>query len=136
GRGGAALNRRRCVPNGCQARFFRFRSRSRACDSSPMHALSRRFLPTAVALGLVLAGAGTARAGAVDPAPYDGYVSPIYSDHANWLCRGDTDDVCDHDMDATIVKGSGRTRPEKFREAEDPKIDCFYVYPTISTDPG
>src|SRR6185295_6843210 len=52
----------------------------------------------------------------------------------NWLCRPDKDDVCDHDLDATLVKANGRTRVERFRAARRPKIDCFYVYPTISTD--
>jgi hypothetical protein len=66
--------------------------------------------------------------------PYPGYHSEIYADPAHWLCRPDKDDVCDHDLDATIVFASGQTRVERFRPARDAKIDCFYVYPTISTD--
>jgi hypothetical protein len=72
--------------------------------------------------------------GAAAADPYAGYVSEIYADPANWLCRPDTDDVCDHDLDATIVYANGQTRIERFRPARNPKIDCFYVYPTISTD--
>ena len=34
--------------------------------------------------------------------PYPGYQSAIYADPANWLCRPDVDDVCDHDLDATV----------------------------------
>jgi Protein of unknown function (DUF3089) len=68
--------------------------------------------------------------------PYPGYHSEIYADPAHWLCRPDTDDVCDHDLDATIVRASGQTRVERWRPASRPPIDCFYVYPTISTDPG
>jgi hypothetical protein len=68
--------------------------------------------------------------------PYPGYSSAIYADPAHWLCRPDKDDVCDHDLDATIVKANGRTRTERWRPARHAKIDCFYVYPTISTDPG
>jgi Protein of unknown function (DUF3089) len=68
--------------------------------------------------------------------PYPGYVSEIYTDPANWLCRPDKDDVCDHDLDATVVEANGDTRITRFHAAHDPKIDCFYVYPTISTDPG
>lgn len=67
--------------------------------------------------------------------PYPGYASEIYADPANWLCRPDTDDVCDHDLDATVVSADGDTRVERFRPARRPTIDCFYVYPTISTDP-
>jgi hypothetical protein len=66
--------------------------------------------------------------------PYPGYTSAIYGDDANWLCRPDTNDVCDHDLDATVILPSGRTRLERWRPARNPKIDCFYVYPTISTD--
>jgi hypothetical protein len=70
------------------------------------------------------------------PNPYPGYRSAIYADRAHWVCRGDTDDVCDHDLDATSVKANGKTRTEPWHEAKHPKFDCFYVYPTISSDPG
>jgi hypothetical protein len=67
--------------------------------------------------------------------PYPGYRSTIYADPAHWLCRPDTDDVCDHDLDATSVRADGRAKVERWRRARKAKIDCFYVYPTISTDP-
>jgi len=70
------------------------------------------------------------------PNPYPGYVSATYADPSAWLCRPDTDDVCDHDLDATVVRPNGRTRIQRFRTPRRPKIDCFYVYPTISLDPG
>jgi DUF3089 family protein len=66
--------------------------------------------------------------------PYPGYSSATYADPAHWLCRPDKDDVCDHDMDATSIKANGKTKVERFRAAQKPKIDCFYIYPTISTD--
>ena len=65
---------------------------------------------------------------------YAGYVSTVYADPANWLCRPDTDDFCDDDLDATIVNADGSTEMEPFALAADPPIDCFYVYPTISID--
>jgi hypothetical protein len=68
--------------------------------------------------------------------PYPGYTSALYADPANWLCRPDKDDVCDHDLDATVVRASGSVRRERWRATPTPKIDCFYVYPTISTDKG
>ena len=68
--------------------------------------------------------------------PYAGYVSEIYADPAHWLCRPDVDGPCDHDLDATIVFSNGATRVERWRPARNPRIDCFYVYPTISLDPG
>lgn len=70
------------------------------------------------------------------PNPYAGYQSAIYADSAHWLCRPDTDDVCDHDLDATVVNADGTTRIQHWRPARHPAIDCFYVYPTISRDPG
>jgi hypothetical protein len=88
------------------------------------------------AIGLVAATLGDATAGrrqGLDN-PYPGYQSATYADPAHWLCRPDKDDVCDHDMDATTVKVNGRVKVEKFRAARKPKIDCFYIYPTISTD--
>ena len=61
-------------------------------------------------------------------------MSAIYTDPAKWLCRPDMDDVCDHGLDATAVGPNGGTKVEKFQLAAHPKIDCFYIYPTISTD--
>jgi hypothetical protein len=69
------------------------------------------------------------------PARYAGYRSDVYADKAHWVCRPDTDDVCDHGLDATVVKADGTLTPEPFTPAADPSIDCFYVYPTISRDP-
>jgi len=93
----------------------------------------QRVLPM-VAATVIAAGhsAGTA---APLPHPYPGYESAVYGDPSNWLCRPDGDDVCDRDLDATVVKASGRTKVARWKPARRPKIDCFYVYPTISQDP-
>ncbi len=85
--------------------------------------------------GVLLASVATAGRRAAEN-PYPGYRSAIYSEPANWLCRPDEDDVCDHDLDATIVKANGHTSVDHWRPARHPKFDCFYIYPTISTDPG
>jgi hypothetical protein len=53
-----------------------------------------------------------------------------------WLCRPDKADACDGDLDATVVNADGTTTPDPFHEAKRAPIDCFYVYPTVSTDPG
>jgi Protein of unknown function (DUF3089) len=81
-------------------------------------------------------------AGAVEPAEaelpagYEGYESELYADDANWLCRPDApDDVCAGDLDATAVAADGSTEVVRHEVAEDPPADCFYVYPTISSDP-
>ena len=59
-----------------------------------------------------------------------------YRDPANWLCRPGGKDACAIDLTTTIVAADGKLTQEKW--AADPKaaIDCFYVYPTVSTDPG
>src|SRR5690606_9130171 len=61
----------------------------------------------------------------------------LYADDANWLCRpGMAGNVCtETDLDATVVEADGTTTVEPFEPAEDPPVDCFYVYPTISADP-
>ena len=61
-----------------------------------------------------------------------------YADPAAWLCRpGRTDDVGGRsDQDATILDADGSTRLERFRADPRAPIDCFYVYPTVSTAPG
>lgn len=58
-----------------------------------------------------------------------------YASKASWLCRPDkADSFCKTDLDAMQVDGSGARTPAKFEAAKDPKVDCFYVYPTISED--
>ena len=93
-------------------------------------------LATAVVLAAPSPRATAASKRATAPAnPYPGYVSEIYSDSSKWLCRPDKDDVCDHDLDATVVKANGKTKLERWHAARHPKFDCFYIYPTISQDP-
>lgn len=58
-----------------------------------------------------------------------------YTDGKAWLCRpGRQGDACDIDLTTTVVAADGTLTREEW--AADPKapIDCFYVYPTISTD--
>jgi len=58
-----------------------------------------------------------------------------YSLPANWLCRpGKSDDACSINLDAIVIGADGSRSVERFVEAKDPAIDCFYVYPTSSTE--
>jgi Protein of unknown function (DUF3089) len=51
-----------------------------------------------------------------------------------WLCKpGLADNPCLDDLTTTVVKPSGATRVERSRPARRPRIDCFYVYPTVSS---
>jgi len=62
---------------------------------------------------------------------------PDYSDPAAWLCRPDLkDNRCKVDLDATVIAPSGKMALERYVPAKDPKIDCFFIYPTVSKDPG
>jgi len=71
------------------------------------------------------------------PAGYDGHTSETYADDAHWLCKpGIADDVCRRDLDATAVAADGTTEVIEHEAADDPPVDCFYVYPTTSRDPG
>lgn len=60
-----------------------------------------------------------------------------YADGKTWLCRpgrSGPSDACDVDLAATVIAANGSLSRESW--AADPKapIDCFYVYPTVSTD--
>lgn len=59
-----------------------------------------------------------------------------YSDLKSWLCRpGGKGDACDIDETATVVAADGTLTRETWTADANAPIDCFYVYPTISTDP-
>ncbi|MBX3313330.1 MAG: DUF3089 domain-containing protein [Actinobacteria bacterium] len=84
------------------------------------------------------AAATTTAPGAVGEgtlARYADYETVSYDDPAHWVCRPDiADDICDGDLDATVVEADGSTSVETFEADPDAPIDCFYVYPTISQD--
>jgi hypothetical protein len=63
------------------------------------------------------------------------YVSEIYKEPANWICRADMADTCDNPAPLTQVAADGTLTVEPYEVAVDPPIDCFYVYPTVSEDP-
>ncbi len=68
--------------------------------------------------------------------PYDGHTSEVYGEDASWICRPDlADDEC-RDLDVTVLAADGSSAVEEREPAADPPIDCFYVYPTVSSDPG
>jgi len=82
-------------------------------------------------------GSGLARTTSAPAASVPPYVSDVYKDPKHWLCKpGATSNVCDADMTSTAVAADGTLKRKEFRKATDPAIDCFYVYPTISADPG
>ena len=74
-------------------------------------------------------GPTTAVAGPSTAPPND------YAQAATWLCRPDHLGPCGGDLTTTVIAPDGKTRVEPYHAAKDPKIDCFYVYPTVSHDP-
>ena len=79
--------------------------------------------------GLGLAEVAAAQAPAAPP-------KNDYSQAASWLCRPGRQDACAIDLASTVIAANGTFTREAW--AADPKapIDCFYVYPTVSTDAG
>ena len=62
------------------------------------------------------------------PAPND------YADAKSWLCRPGRTDACAVDLSTTIVAPDGRLTAETWTADPNAPVDCFYVYPTVSTD--
>lgn len=86
----------------------------------------------AAAFGLALCAAPAAQA-----APDPTVAHADYSDPQLWLCRpGLAHDSCHVDLDATVIAASGKTTVERYAPAKAPAFDCFFVYPTVSKDPG
>jgi hypothetical protein len=80
-------------------------------------------------VGLLLAAAGV-HAQEATPAKND------YADPDNWLCRPDGRDACAIDHTTTVIAADGTLAKETWKADPNAPIDCFYVYPTVSTDPG
>lgn len=101
-----------------------------------------RYLPLAVAALLVSgcgAGGGSGSSTASANSPYRAYQSEVYSSPQNWLCRPDLpagSDACQGNIDALFVEADGTARSEPFVAAAAAEVDCFYIYPTTSPDPG
>lgn len=80
--------------------------------------------------GLALTTVARAQAPAAPAAPND------YGKTENWLCLPGRQDACAVDQTTTIVQADGKTATEAFEPAANAAYDCFYIYPTVSTDPG
>src|SRR5204863_1557742 len=58
-----------------------------------------------------------------------------YGYNKSWLCRPGQHDACVIDLTTTIVRADGKLARETWTADPNAPIDCFYVYPTVSTDP-
>jgi pimeloyl-ACP methyl ester carboxylesterase len=53
----------------------------------------------------------------------------------HWLCMpGAADDWCSVDLTTDVFFANGTHKTVPYSVASDPKIDCFYVYPTVSVE--
>jgi hypothetical protein len=87
---------------------------------------------------IILAFAVALAAGLTTPLPVTAQTPapPDYALDDAWICRPGRDDACAVDLSAAVVTADGERRIDTPASDDVPAIDCFYVYPTISTTPG
>src|SRR2546427_2141535 len=99
----------------------------------------KQFVTGAVlAAGLSFAGTASAQTATATQPPADrGPPRPNnYADPKSWLCRpAQPGSACDVDHTTTVVAADGKLARETWTADANAPIDCFYVYPTVSTDP-
>jgi Protein of unknown function (DUF3089) len=62
---------------------------------------------------------------------------PAAAAKAVWLCKpGLRNNPCTSSMTATVETAAGPAGVQHMRPARRPRIDCFYVYPTVSGQPS
>lgn len=61
--------------------------------------------------------------------------APDYRKPETWLCRPGATDPCSGDASVSRVAADAVVSLDMLPAAKKPAIDCFYVYPTVSTDP-
>jgi Protein of unknown function (DUF3089) len=95
-----------------------------------------RFVTGAALFGsLSIAVAAGAQTPPAAPTPTEAAKPNDYADPKTWLCRPGGHDACDIDETTTVVAANGTLTKETWQADPKAPIDCFYVYPTISTDP-
>ncbi|WP_165190475.1 DUF3089 domain-containing protein [Caulobacter soli] len=87
------------------------------------------------ALGLITT-LGLSTSACAQPAPAAPQAPNDYAKDEAWLCRPGRADACAVDQTATVIQANGATSIETFKADPNAPIDCFYVYPTVSSDPG
>src|SRR5690349_8057128 len=89
-------------------------------------------LRTAAAAAALLLGApGAAQPAADTPAP-----APDYRQDSAWLCLPGRADACGAPLATTALNANGFGSTGQVLPDKAAKVDCFYVYPTVSRDPG
>ena len=92
-----------------------------------------RFLLLAAAAAFsTSSAAATAQPAAAQPA----LTAVDYTQDSNWLCLPGRKDICTALLATTDLPATGYAARTVATPAANPSIDCFYVYPTVSHDPG
>ncbi len=113
------------------------RSASKARVEGPASCPSRRRFGFAQRLlrtnGLLVLLVGTSVA---VPAPAQQPAAADYRKDSNWLCLPGRNDVCSTPLATTALNPNGYGSTGLSKVAANPPLDCFYVYPTVTRDPG
>lgn len=94
-----------------------------------------RFTLAAAAAGLLF-GTQAAPALAQTDAPKAPATANDYAKPETWLCWPGRADACAIDNTTTVIKADGSSAVETWKADPAAPVDCFYVYPTVSNDPG
>jgi hypothetical protein len=62
--------------------------------------------------------------------------APDYRQDSAWLCLPGRDDACGKPLPTASLNPNGYGSVGQVVPAKEPPVDCFYVYPTVSRDPG
>jgi hypothetical protein len=94
-----------------------------------------RLVFMAAALGL-LAGIAVSCGGSSSSSATPTTASTSAPSNTTWLCKpGTANNPCESDLTTTVIAADGSTTTETASVAQNPRIDCFYVYPTVSSQP-
>jgi hypothetical protein len=86
-----------------------------------------------MAAAMLLGAPALAQGGPAAPVPA---AAPDYAQDSSWLCRPGRADSCAAPLPTTALNANGYGSTGEARPAADAAVDCFYVYPTASADPG
>ena len=70
------------------------------------------------------------------PSPAQPSPAPDYAKDSAWLCLPGRADTCSTPLPTTALNPNGYGSVGRSEVAKDPPLDCFYVYPTVSSDRG
>lgn len=100
----------------------------------------RRSIVVVLGCAVAVSACGAGRHGAADPSrdrgPSGAAAAPAVPRAPVWLCRPDhpTDPCAAADLTATEIRAGGARTVVPHRPAVAPKVDCFYVYPTVDLE--